>query len=738
MLISPYSAKNYLEKLFLSILILIFLFVGLDRNAFSQISTKELPSFFDTKSKSLQDTKSDIPDINELDINKIELIITNLNKFINNSNKNLNLDVSKLKFIKLLYLHLESLIKKQNTLKFELKQIKNRLDDINSIKPNQKPPYNLSFYDNLLDQISSINQEIETQRLDIKLVKNLLNQTSNTTNNIEINFNQLNNRDLDTIIQNLNTKILEIRLENLKLNLKILELNKEILNYQANWVKKHLYFDKNDLNKQLQAIEKKKREIKKKIDSLLIKQKQEEKLWRSIIEKSRFVKNKSTIATEIKAQQAWLKTIQLMLQEYEEILKLLDKQRDIWIQRYQLLNQNLPIKKLLKLKHKIKDTINELTEILNLQQNYQITLQSQLALLDNQLQTPNLNYKLKQALISLEQALRERAQTRIEYIIYLFKTIALEQRLLNQIDYKLSQTSVEKTLLTITTTISKLLDFSIWTIDNSPVTLKKLIVAIIVLILGILASRYSVKKLRIHLINSTQLEDTTISAIEKITFYILITLVALLALKIVHIPLEAFAFLGGALAIGIGFGAQNLINNFISGFIMMAERPISIGDIIEIEGKAGIVEEIGARCTRIRTIGNIHILVPNSSFLEKNITNWTLSDRRIRISINVGVAYGSPVKKVEKLLIDAVEQCENTLKKPDPLVIFKDFGDNALIFKLYFWISLKKILEREIIASEVRFKIDELFRKENIVIAFPQRDVHLDSISPITIKIDKN
>jgi small-conductance mechanosensitive channel len=204
---------------------------------------------------------------------------------------------------------------------------------------------------------------------------------------------------------------------------------------------------------------------------------------------------------------------------------------------------------------------------------------------------------------------------------------------------------------------------------------------------------------------------------------------------VVNIPLTLFTFLGGAIAIGIGFGAQNLINNFISGFIVMGEQPIKIGDLIEIEGTFAMVEEIGARCTRIRTGANVHILVPNSSFLEKNIINWTHSNKEIRAQLTVGVIYGSPIREVERLMLGVADEHKRVKKTPKPFVLFNDFGDNALIFDLYFWISLTRIMDRRIIESEIRFRIDELFREAGIVIAFPQRDVHLDTQKPLEFRM---
>jgi small-conductance mechanosensitive channel len=167
----------------------------------------------------------------------------------------------------------------------------------------------------------------------------------------------------------------------------------------------------------------------------------------------------------------------------------------------------------------------------------------------------------------------------------------------------------------------------------------------------------------------------------------------------------------------------------------MTEKPITIGNLVEIDGVLGEVEDIGARCTRIRTGENIHILVPNSSFLEKNITNWTLSDNKIRTKVVTGVVYGSPVRQVEELLIKAAKENEKVLKSPEPFVVFNDFGDNALVFEVYFWTTIQRIIERRLIESSVRFRVDDLFREAGIVIAFPQRDVHLNTTEPLELRL---
>jgi len=192
------------------------------------------------------------------------------------------------------------------------------------------------------------------------------------------------------------------------------------------------------------------------------------------------------------------------------------------------------------------------------------------------------------------------------------------------------------------------------------------------------------------------------------------------------VPLGAFAFVSGAVAIGVGFGAQNIINNFISGWILMWEKPIRIGDFLELGDVMGNVETINTRSTLIRRTDGVHMLIPNSHLLENTVVNWTLVDKLARGQVRVGVAYGSPVKLVADLISQAVNSHDFILKDPEPLVIFEDFGDSALIFDTFFWVSTVGERGLRVIKSEIRFKIEELFNQNDIVIAFPQRDIHID------------
>jgi small-conductance mechanosensitive channel len=233
----------------------------------------------------------------------------------------------------------------------------------------------------------------------------------------------------------------------------------------------------------------------------------------------------------------------------------------------------------------------------------------------------------------------------------------------------------------------------------------------------------------------TDLRPDVVHILKRVAFFTILILVFITALGLLGIPLTAFAFATGALAIGIGFGAQNIINNFISGWILMAERPIRIDDFIEIDSTYGVVENIGTRSTRIRRTDGVHLLVPNSALLERTVVNWTLVDREVRTTVRVGVEYGSPVREVADLILQAVKAQAEVKSKPHPSVVFEDFGDNSLVFDTYFWCDVggEKFLRE--IRSAIRFRICDLFDKNNIVVAFPQRDVHLDTKNALEIRM---
>ncbi len=278
-------------------------------------------------------------------------------------------------------------------------------------------------------------------------------------------------------------------------------------------------------------------------------------------------------------------------------------------------------------------------------------------------------------------------------------------------------------------------NYEITSVDDRPITIRKVVAGIALMMLGLYISRRLSRLIGRRMLPRIGFDHGAATAIQSISFYLLVTCFAFVSLELINIPITVFTFLGGAVAIGVGFGSQNILNNFISGLILLAERPIRVGDLVDIGGMCGTVEKIGARSTRIKTGANLEIIVPNSKLLEDSVTNWTLSDTRMRTVVKVGVAYGSPTLDVSHILRRAVDECPQTLREPEPIVLFNDFGDNALMFEIHFWIHIRSMMQARKIESDLRHAIDVLMREAKIAIAFPQRDVHLDALKPIEVNI---
>src|SRR5947199_653385 len=213
-------------------------------------------------------------------------------------------------------------------------------------------------------------------------------------------------------------------------------------------------------------------------------------------------------------------------------------------------------------------------------------------------------------------------------------------------------------------------------------------------------------------------------AIAQIIANIVLVVVRFIVLENTGIHLAALAVFAGAVGVGVGFGLQNIASNFISGLVILAERPITIGDRVEVAGIAGQVEHIRARSTVIRTNDNIMMIVPNTKFIDSPVTNWTYGDRRVRFRIAVGVAYGSDVNKGRDALLAVAHENPHTLKEPAPSVFLKQFGDSSIDFQLMVW-SSEMSARPSHYRSDLNFAIAETFREAGIEFPFPQRDVHI-------------
>jgi small-conductance mechanosensitive channel len=273
--------------------------------------------------------------------------------------------------------------------------------------------------------------------------------------------------------------------------------------------------------------------------------------------------------------------------------------------------------------------------------------------------------------------------------------------------------------------IKQILQTPLIVFGDARLTLSQILLVVLFALVGSLFVMWSTRVLSARL-SARRVSPDLVQMLGRAYLILGFLVLGFMVLDFLQVPLGAFAFVSGAIAIGVGFGAQNIINNFISGWILMWERPIKIGDFLELGDVRGTVESINTRSTRIRRVDGVHLLVPNSTLLENTVTNWTLVDDLVRTSVRVGVAYGSDVQKVSDLLNLAAAEHPDVLKEPAANVIFDDFGDSALMFDTNVWVHAEAERGLRLIRSDLRFRIDALFRENDIVIAFPQRDVHVN------------
>ena len=264
-------------------------------------------------------------------------------------------------------------------------------------------------------------------------------------------------------------------------------------------------------------------------------------------------------------------------------------------------------------------------------------------------------------------------------------------------------------------------------IGGTKITIINIVYLILFLVLFMFASRVIRDTLQNRVLPRTRLDIGARASFVNIVIYTFWILAIYTGINILGINLSSLAFMAGALGIGIGFGLQNIVNNFVSGIILLFDPSIQVGDMVQVGDDWGMVSRINIRTTVVQSFDNASLIIPNSEMLSNKITNWSFQDPKVRRQVDVGVAYGSEVHLVRELLLQIAAEMPEVLGEPAPWVDFMDFGDSALIFRIRFWISSPDYWLTA--PTEFRFRIDEQFRKHGIEIAFPQQDIHIRSAS---------
>ena len=268
----------------------------------------------------------------------------------------------------------------------------------------------------------------------------------------------------------------------------------------------------------------------------------------------------------------------------------------------------------------------------------------------------------------------------------------------------------------------QVLTVPIFQINNSKISVSSVLISVATIVITVFIARLIGRTIHRGL-SSRGVESGVRDSIEKFSRYLIIAVGVLFSLENLGISVSSLAAVGAVLMVGIGFGLQNITQNFISGIIILIERPIKVGDMIHVGAYSGKVVDIRVRSTIIQSSDDVTIIVPNSKLLSDEVVNDSFSGQRIRKHVGIGVAYGTDVEKVKRVLCEAAAGHPKVLADPEPKAIFTNFGDSSLDFDLCFWCT--DINEMDVTASDIRTKIDRLFRENKIEIPFPQRDLNI-------------
>lgn len=274
--------------------------------------------------------------------------------------------------------------------------------------------------------------------------------------------------------------------------------------------------------------------------------------------------------------------------------------------------------------------------------------------------------------------------------------------------------------------LQKILAYPLLKLGSTEFTLATLVKVFFWLLLVLVVNWFLRRFIVQRLLKRTHFDASLQYAIGKILGYVFVTLGFFVALEVNNINLSSLTVIAGAIGVGVGFGLQNVINNFVSGLIILAERPIAIGDRIEVGNVAGQVVKISMRSTTVVTNDNISIIVPNSDLTSHAVTNWNHGDPRVRIRLPVGVAYGTDPEKLRRVLLEVAKEHPKVLTDPASDVFFNGFGDSSLNFELAVWTSEMSSKPRHF-RSDLYYAMEKKLRENQIEVPFPQRDLHVRS-----------
>ncbi len=616
-------------------------------------------------------------------------------------------------------------------------------DEVSSVNPlKQPPPYSMVLYDTHRRSYEKQKQVLEMQlflmrtdlnNLDVALTD--LRKDKQSLESVRVNSGTESIGSWDKILLELNAELSKAKLANavqravesqLKKEKDLQTLELEVR--QLNWIRKNLVFPESDLKQNIADLQQRidtQRQllpaIKDKLNEATVSYNKARALLSDDVTDLAVL---TPVATQYIERQANLDYWEYSLSIIQDELGWLSAAQQIWNVRYGLFHNKLKGDEIWKNRNQAQSNITELKASLENVQSLQTDTYTRLSTVKKQIE--DANGKSRQNLVLLSQTLQNMLSNVLNRYTYLIpEQLLLQQMLYEEASAKIDTLRLAEQVGTFSKeTLLSFMNTVLWSGEDYTVTISKLVYAVMIFISSFFLSNRGSRWIQRTVLKKFSSDITAANATQRILFYILWFSFFLIALQMVRIPLTAFAFLGGAMVLAIGFGAQNLFNNLISGFIIMFSRPFQVDDIVEIDNVTGTVEEIGSRSTRIKTWDNFDVILPNRYLLENKVVNWSGGDKKMRDRLVLEVRHDSDSRKVEELLLKMAKDHSKVLKDPAPFVLFGNFAESSLTFTLFFWVDLDQASSAKV-ASDMRHHLLYQLRAEGIDLPFPQMDVHL-------------
>lgn len=661
--------------------------------------------------------------------------------------------VAILKQLDLLYAQQETALARTQALETARATADQALRALQEKGPEEKKPYSFFLQENLHDSLTAqkarvkamavtveeaaetlarAKQALELKEKERRQAKENLSENTDAVAATDLSANH-ELAKLESRLAEAEAILRETELANVKLEHATAEVELQFLTEKFAKVQAEVTFSAKDLKRQQQELDKQESDIARKNKE----NDAEVALLRNEWEKARQRADNgaSEMQVEVKARAKVYSLRDARTEYFTTQSTWIQKLREIWKWRFNVATDQFQTGDLAAWRAEVESFASKLAADKSLKQSRRTELRAELEEVERLLAEDN-TPEVKRWLTHQADAIRAQLEFVSDHIARGEATSRTAKRLAAEIKQRTNEFSPAEWASVAWEKMVTVWEYELTkTQDDKSLRVKSVAFGLLLLALGYRFSRKVSRILGTRVLPKLGINSGGASALQTLMFYGLLCTTTLMALRAVSVPLTMFTFLGGAAAIGVGFGSQNIVNNFISGLILLTEQPIRVGDHIDVNGLSGKVEAIGMRSTRLRSGNMQEIIVPNSAFLENNVVNWTRTNATVGCSIAVGVAHGSPTRDVARWLKRAADEHGLVLNKPEPAVTLAAFGESTLDFQLSYHIAVRSLGDRGRIESDLRFIVDQYFREAGISLAFAQRDVHIDTLRPLEVRM---